>query len=94
LNGPNFTIDNPDALQVQARQKAIEDAKAKAKVLAKELGVGLGKIESFSDSSGGYPLPYAMDAKVMSVGASAPTAAIPKGENTISSDVTITYEIK
>ena len=59
LNGPNFTIDNPDALQTQARKLAINDAKAKAQVLAKDLGVTLGKIESFSDSSGGYPIMYA-----------------------------------
>jgi uncharacterized protein len=96
LNGPNFTIDNPDALQAQARKLAIDDAKSKAAILAKDLGVTLGKIESFSDSSGGYPIMYANE-KVMSVGMAAPAAApaiIPAGVNTISSDVTITYEIK
>ena len=47
LSGPDFSIDNPDALQVQARKLAIDDAKAKAQVLAKDLGVSLGKIERF-----------------------------------------------
>ncbi len=95
LSGPNFTIDNPDALQTQARKLAIDDAKSKAQVLAKDLGVSLGKIESFSDSSGGYPIMYAQNA-VMSAGAvsKAAPAVIPAGQNTISSDVTITYEIK
>jgi uncharacterized protein YggE len=96
LNGPNFAIDNPDALQTQARKLAIDDAKAKAEVLAKDLGVTLAKIESFSDNSGGYPIMYAQN-EAMSAGAMAPKAApavIPAGQNTITSDVTITYEIK
>jgi uncharacterized protein YggE len=95
LSGPDFAIDNPDILQVQARKLAIDDAKAKAQVLAKDLGVSLGKIESFNDNSDGYPVMYAAKAEVMSaaVPAAAP-AVIPKGQNTITSDVTITYEIK
>ncbi len=95
LSGPNFTIDNEDALQAEARKKAIDDAKAKAKILAKDLGVRLGKVASFSES-GYYPTPmyFAKDAAMNeAAGASAP-AEIPKGENTISADVTITYEIR
>ena len=94
LSGPDFSIDNPDALQAQARKLAIDDAKSKAEVLAKDLGISLGKIESFSDDSVS-PVMYS-NAKVMSLGAvpaSAP-AVMPAGQNTITSDVTITYEIK
>src|SRR3989344_3963625 len=58
LNGPNFTIDNEDALKAEARKKAIDDAKEKAKVLAKDLGVRLGRIMSFSEN-GNYPIMYA-----------------------------------
>lgn len=96
LNGPNFAIDNEDALKVEARQKAINDAKDKAKELAKELGVHLVKITSFSES-GNYPVPMMYDranTKSMATGEAAPKMALPKGENTISSDVTITYEIR
>jgi hypothetical protein len=95
LNGPNFTIDNPDALQAQAQKKAIDDAKTKAKALAGDLGVSLGSVTSFSASGAPYPIMYAKDA--MATSAMAPATApaqIPKGQNTISSDVTITYEIK
>jgi hypothetical protein len=95
LSGPNFTIDNQDALQMQARKLAIDDAKVKAQALAKDLGVSLGKISSFSDSGNGYPVMYDK-VNMLSAGAT-PTAApavIPKGQNTITSDVTITYEIK
>jgi uncharacterized protein YggE len=95
LNGPNFTIDDEDALQAEAKKEAIEDAKAKAKVLAKNLGVRLGDVISYSDGTEyAQPMYYAKD--MMSEGAanfSAP-ASVPKGENTVSSDVSITFEIK
>ena len=95
LSGPNFTIDNQDSLQMQARKKAIDDAKTKAQSLARDLGVSLGKISSFSDSNGGYPMMYAAkDSMSAGVAPTTAPAVIPKGQNTISSDVTITYEIK
>ncbi len=95
LNGPNFAIDNEDSLKAQARKKAIDDAKEKAKVLAKDLGVRLGKISSFTESGNYYPIMYGKAAMFDSAVSSAPAPAeIPKGENTISSDVTITYEIR
>jgi len=58
--------------------------------------VRLGKVTSFSDNGNNYPVP--MYDKAMIAGA-APTAAptpavVPTGTNTITSDVTITYEIK
>ena len=94
LNGPNFSIDNEDGLKAEARKKAIDDAKDKAKVLAKDLGVRLGKITSFSES-GNYPMPmYAKAMMAEGVSDSSAPAEIPKGENTISSDVSITYEIR
>ncbi len=94
LSGPDFSIDNEDGLKAEARKKAIDDAKEKAEVLAKDLGVRLGKITSFSES-GNYPRP--MMYKTMaadSVSNESAPASLPKGENTISSDVSITYEIK
>ena len=94
LNGPNFAIDNEDGLKDNARKLAIDDAKAKAEKLAKDLGIHLGKITSFIEN-GNNPVP--MYAKTMAtdslVGAASP-AEIPKGENLITSDVTITYDIR
>ncbi len=93
LSGPDFSIDKEDALKAEARQKAIDDAKAKAKELAKELGVRLGKISGFNES-GNFPIMYSK-AEAMTADSGVPAPAqLPKGENTISSDVTITYEIR
>ena len=95
LSGPDFAIDNEDALKAQARKKAIDDAKAKAEALAQDLGVTLGKISSFNDSGNNYPIMYAESAMAKdSAGVAPAPALIPKGVDTISSDVTITYEIR
>jgi len=95
LNGPNFAIDKEDTLKAEARKLAIDDAKAKAEVLAKDLGVSLSKIVSFDESGNNYPIMYsAKGAMAVDNVATPAPAVIPKGENTISSDVTITYEIR
>jgi len=93
LNGPNFSIDNEDGLKAEARRKAINNAKEKARTLANDLGIGLGKIVSFSESAN-YPRPmYFNRMTTESISSKPVVAKIPKGENTISSNVSITYEI-
>lgn len=94
ISGPTFSIDNQDALNDQARALAITDAKNKAKILAQELGVELVSIVNFSENTGGnYPM---YEAKSMMATSSDVVAApvLPKGENKITTNVTITYEIK
>ncbi len=96
LSGPNFSIDDEDGLKAEARKLAINDAKGKAKLLARDLNVSLVKIVSFSEN-GNYPYPmmYATGAMEKSMDSRTPAPAeLPVGENTISSDVTITYEIR
>jgi uncharacterized protein YggE len=97
ISGLSFVVDDMDAVQAQARDKAVADAKAKASALAKSLGVKLDKIVNFYET-GDYPTPVAyggvaMDAKVMSNEAATPPQ-LPTGENKIVSNVTITYEIR
>lgn len=96
LSGPNFAIDDEEALKMEARREAIKDAKEKAKVLARDLGVHLGRIASFQEDGGYYPVMYKTEASNMAIDSSATgaPATLPTGENTISSTVTIMYEIK
>lgn len=94
VSGLTFTFDNPDAVQDQARDKAIAAAKQKADVLAKSLGVSLVRVVSFNESSYPGPVYYA---KSLGVGAADSTVASPEisvGQNKITSDVSITYEIR
>lgn len=94
ISGPTFSIDDEEVFKVEARSKAITDAKAKAKVLVGELGVKLGKVVSFSESNGGYYPMYEAKAMMSDSSGSAPAPILPKGENKITSNVTITYEIR
>jgi len=90
-----FTIDNPDDLRAEARKQAIDDAKAKAQVLADQLEVKLGKITGYNE--GGYSPTYTMAYDRAAAGVtekSAPAPTIQTGQNKIESNVNITYEIE
>ena len=94
VSGLTFTVDNEEVVKDQARDLAITDAKAQAKTLAKSLGVRLVKITSYSEG-GNYPVYYDMN-KSMALASPAGSAVpqVPMGENKITSNVTITYEIR
>jgi len=100
ISGLDFIVDDMEKVRAEAREKAVEDAKAKAKVLAKTLGVKLETVVNFYENGDiGYPIMYregAMDSKQMAGNVAMPSVApqLPTGENKIVSNVTITYEIK
>lgn len=93
--GLRFSIENPEKLKEEAREKAIKDAEAKASTLEGQLGIRLGRIINFSESGNGYVPPYYYD-KVMNLesraGGDVPSVQI--GENEILVNVSITYQIK
>ncbi len=92
ISGPEFTVDNMEKVEADAKALAIKDAKEKAKVTAKALGVDLGEITQFSEDNGGYyPMMYSKAAT--SPSAAADAVSIPQGENVIKSHVTITYSL-
>lgn len=94
MYGPNFAIDKEDELKAEARKQAIDKARAKAEVLARDLGVTLVRIVSFSEG-GNYPIMYATKAVGMGAAESpAPAPQLPQGEQKITSSVTVTYEIR
>lgn len=90
----SFEIDNPEKLKQEARAKALAQAKEKAETLAKVVGVKLGKVISFSESSN-QPFPiygsYATSDKIGLGGGAAP--AVEVGSNEITIIATVEYEI-
>jgi hypothetical protein len=90
----SFEIDNPEKLKEEARAKALEQAKEKAKSLSALAGVKLGKIISFSESSNGsQPMPiYAMEKVASDMGGGA-TPTVEAGSNEIIVIATVEYEI-
>ncbi len=97
VSGLSFTIDDQDKLNAEARDKAIAKAKAKAEALADSLGVSIVRVVGFSEDGGYPPVPYGIygmggaGSKVM---ADAEAPQISVGQNKITSNVTITYEIR
>lgn len=97
VSGLSFTIDDEDALKAEARTEAIADAKEKAEVLARELGVRIVRINGFWEEEGGYYPMYGMGGADMAKSASFEEAAapsVPTGENTITSRVNVSYEVR
>lgn len=94
VSGLTFTFDDPTGVQQQARDKAIADAKKKAEVLAHSLGVSLVRVVSFNENGNTPgPIMYGMGAGMAQAKvATAPDISV--GQNKVTSDVTITYEIR
>ena len=94
--GITFTIDNSDALKAEARKKAIDEVRAKAKVLAGDLDRRLGKIVNFSEGSS-FPPPIfydRADALNGKGGGGDFEPSVQPGENEVIVNVSITYEFK
>lgn len=94
VSGLSFTVADPSSVQGEARSAAIADAQEKAKELAKELGVSLGRITSFSENNGGGVIPIAFSTAAAAGAAASPAPEISVGQNKVTDDVTITYEIR
>lgn len=91
VSGPNFTIDDPIALQNEAREQAIKQAKDIAKSMAKAGGFRVGKLISIQEGFGGFPIPLQFE-KVYGGGLGGP--AIEPGSQEIAVNVTLIYEIR
>ncbi len=95
ISGLNFTTDDPNKNQNEARAKAILDAKAKADDLAKNLGVRIVRVVGYTDNFNNptpiYGMGYGASPMMKSVDS---TPTIPAGENKVTASVTVTYEIR
>ena len=97
VDGVNFSFANPDALQQQAQETAIANAKVKAQALAKAAGLTLGKVVSVSETNSAFPgpVPYAVNS-AMGLGGAAKSVApdIQPGSQDVSESMTVTFEVK
>jgi uncharacterized protein YggE len=91
INGISFTVEDPTSLQVEAREKAMADAKAKAEQLAILGGVTLGKPTYISESYTSFITPKYYDSREAGMSSETP---ISTGELDITISVQVTYAIK
>lgn len=89
LYGIRFEIEDPSALLMDARKKAVEDARARAERLAQLAGVKLGPAISITEVDGGSPGPVPAYAMMRSEAA----PPVERGELTITTSVQIVYAL-
>jgi len=92
VSGLSFTEGNYDDLVKQAEASAITDAKTSGETLAKNLGVKIVRLVSYSNQSQG-PIMYAT-AMASNGSAKSPVPEISAGQNKITANVTLIYEIR
>jgi uncharacterized protein YggE len=92
ISGVNFTVEDPQALVEQARQKALEDGAARAKQMAEGLEIALGKPIMVMETSSGYPV--LVDGKGGGGMVEGAAPAISPGTFSVSVNVQIVYEIR
>ncbi|MFA6423711.1 MAG: SIMPL domain-containing protein [Candidatus Magasanikbacteria bacterium] len=94
VSGLNFTIDDPENLKMDARAKALTDAKTKAQYLSEKLGVQLGSVVSFNEYEGSsdvYPMKV-MSSYSTGMGGGAPES-VSSGSKDVVMNVNVTFEI-
>ncbi len=95
VSGLSFTIDDPVALQAEARAKAIKQAQEKALQVAAQGGFKVGRLMSINESGMSQPPMYSRAMMAEAVGGgigAAPT--IEPGSQEVRVNVELTFEIK
>jgi uncharacterized protein len=92
INSITFDVADKTAAQVEARQKAMENANLLAEELAQVAGVQVGDIQSITYADSYYSPYYGMGGG----GAAAPNASVPiqAGQISVNVTVSVTYGIK
>lgn len=94
INGPNLTIDKPEAALDEARLKAIANGRARAEIYARALGMRVVRLLSVSEG-GGYSVPQPM-VMMRAEAASAGRAdtKIDPGEQEVQVTVAMSFELQ
>lgn len=94
INGVNFSLSQPQEAENEARRRAVANARAKAELYTKAAGVKLGEVQSISESGMSMPPRPMMRQEAFAMKASADSVPIANGEQTISIQVNISWEIE
>lgn len=90
-----FSIENPDEVKAQAGAMAMKNAKDKALTLARQAGVSLGKIITFSESDANIPIPIPYYTKeAIGMGGGGATPQIEQGSQEVKVVSNIVFEIE
>lgn len=95
----SFQIDDPSAVQEQARELAIQKAKARAKKIAATAGFSMGRLLSVDEGYSPYQVYNSrmnsnLTDAAMPESAKAPSPTVEPGTQEVTVDVTLRYEIE
>jgi uncharacterized protein YggE len=94
INGPNLTIDRPDAALDEARANAIANGRARAELYARSLGLHIARVVSVSEN-GGYAVPPAPPPPPMMMArGERDSTTIQPGEQKLQVSLTMTFELQ
>jgi uncharacterized protein YggE len=94
INGPNLTIDKPEAALDEARTKAIAEGRARAELYARSLGLRVVRVVSVSESGGYAVPPPAPPPAPMMARAEFASTKIEPGEQKLQVNVAMTFELQ
>jgi uncharacterized protein YggE len=89
----SFSVDDPKALLSQAREQAMQDARARAELLAKAGGAAVGDVLVITENVGAQPpMPLAMP--MAAEAADSKAVPVQPGEQSFGIDVQVTYQLR
>lgn len=91
VNGISFDVADPSSVTNEARRKAIADARAKAELYAGAAGASVGSVMQISEVSISPVMPVRYRMAEVATDASVPMAP---GMNTLTANVTVTFEMR
>src|SRR5438046_7741463 len=93
INGPNLTIDKPEAALDEARAKAVAIGRARAELYARSLGLHVARVVVVSETGGNYPVPPPRP-MVMEARGMAANTTIEAGEQKLEVTLAMTFELQ
>jgi uncharacterized protein YggE len=93
INGPNLTIDKPEAALDEARANAIAIGRARAELYARSLGMRIVRVVAISES-GGFAIPPPAPPMVMMARGERDSTSIQPGEQKLQVSLAMTFELQ
>lgn len=93
INGPNLTIDKPEAALDEARTKAIANGRARADLYARALGMRVVRLLSVSEG-GGYAVPPPMPMVMMAEARGSADTKIDPGTQQLQVSISMSFELQ
>ena len=94
INGISFSISKPEAAMDEARKLAVQDARHKAELYAAATSTTLGNVIAIAEGGPVYQPPMQVQMSARKMSADAANVPISQGEQVLSIDVNMSWEIK